>query len=132
VTILERRVRLRAGGRCEYCHMPEEFEPLSFHIDHVIARQHRGRTSFANLALCCSFCNLKKGPNLAGIDPRSGQIVPLFNPRRHKWHRHFRWFGPRLIGLTPAARATIVVLAINEDLNISTRRSLMVEGLFEK
>jgi len=30
--------------------------------------------------------------------PNTGKVVPLFNPRRHKWHVHFRWDRPVLIG----------------------------------
>jgi 5-methylcytosine-specific restriction endonuclease McrA len=28
-----------------------------------------------NLALACHRCNLRKGPNLTGIDPMSGEMV---------------------------------------------------------
>jgi hypothetical protein len=34
---LIRRVRHAAGARCEYCHIPSEFDPLPFQVDHVIA-----------------------------------------------------------------------------------------------
>ena len=50
----------------------------------------------------CHFCNRRKGPNLSGLE-RVGsrrKLVALFNPRRHKWSRHFRWDGPYLIGKT--------------------------------
>ena len=50
---LEQLVRQRAGGRCEYCRMPEEWDELPFHIDHVIAEQHGGKTVAGNLALAC-------------------------------------------------------------------------------
>jgi hypothetical protein len=25
-------------------------------------------------------------------------VTKLYNPRRHNWHRHFRWEGPNLVG----------------------------------
>jgi hypothetical protein len=36
-------VRQRAGARCEYCRLPDlALEPQDFHVEHVIARKHRG------------------------------------------------------------------------------------------
>jgi hypothetical protein len=78
----------------------------------------------------CSFCNSAKGPNIAGIDPESGRLVPLFHPRRQNWNRHFRWNGPRLIGRTRTARATIAVLAINDPTFILLRQTLIDAGVF--
>jgi 5-methylcytosine-specific restriction endonuclease McrA len=62
-------VRRRAGNRCEYCHLPQGAFRRGFHIEHIVARQHGGPASFDNLAFACWSCNLKKGPNLSGIDP---------------------------------------------------------------
>jgi hypothetical protein len=78
----------------------------------------------------CSFCNNHKGPNVAGVDPATKKVVPLFNPRRHKWHRHFRWDGPVLLGRTPAGRATVVVLEINLPDRVAFRQGLIDEGVF--
>jgi hypothetical protein len=75
-------------------------------------------------------CNSYKGPNIAGIDPVSRSIVPLFHPRRHKWARHFRWDGPILVGRTPIGRATVAVLEINEPYRVAARRLLIDEGVF--
>src|SRR5207247_6649897 len=107
------RVRERARNVCEYCRMPQEFERAPFQLEHIIAEQHGGRTAFSNLALACLRCNKHKGPNIAGIDPLTGNLVPLFHPRRQKWSRHFRWRGPYLVGRSQIGRATIMVLAIN-------------------
>jgi hypothetical protein len=107
-------VRSRAGDRCEYCRIHQDDDPfLRFHIEHIVARQHGGETVETNLALSCHHCNLHKGPNLTGIDPTTGGIVALFNPRQDPWDRHFAWRGVALIGLTPTGRATIRVLAMN-------------------
>jgi hypothetical protein len=56
--------------------------------------------------------------------------VPLFNPRRHKWRRHFRWDGPILVGQTPSGRATVVVLEMNLDYRVGFRQRLIAEGEF--
>jgi len=117
-------VRGRSSGVCEYCHFPEP----PFQFEHVIAHQHGGRTIADNLAFACLKCNLYKGPNLSGIDPDSGAIVPLFNPRSQIWRAHFRWDGPWLVGITPTGRATIEVLDINSAARITTRERLIMEG----
>jgi hypothetical protein len=75
-------------------------------------------------------CNSHKGPNIAGIDPATGKLSKLFNPRRHKWARHFRWDGPYLIGRTPVGRVTVVVLAMNDPEAVEVREALIDEGLF--
>jgi hypothetical protein len=127
---LEELVWWRAGRCCEYCRMPQDFDDLTFQIDHVVAVSHGGPTRASNLCLACFSCNSFKGPNLAGIDPKTKKIVALFNPRRHKWSRHFRWDGPVLVGRTPNGRATIATLRINLDHRIGHRQMLLDEGRF--
>ena len=127
---LSRDVWRRARAACEYCRLPHSADPLPFQFDHIIAEQHGGQTVSENLALACLFCNKHKGPNIAGIDPQTGKMVRLFNPRRDKWHRHFRWNGPELIGRTAIGRATIRVLAINHPDNIELRAALIDNGEF--
>jgi hypothetical protein len=123
-------VRRRAGDRCEYCHMPAEFSFLPFEMDHIVARQHGGRTISSNLALACAYDNGFKGPNIAGLDPKTGRLVRLFHPRWHKWQHHFRWQGPLLVSRTAIGRATVTVLAINHPLRVEQRRLLIEAGLF--
>jgi hypothetical protein len=127
---LDRRVRQRAGAFCEYCRLPQAFDPWAFHVDHIRAEQHGGKARISNLALACSRCNRNKGPNISGVDNRTNDIVRLFNPRRDRWAEHFRWRGPQLIGLTPIGRATIRVLAINHPDAVRLRRELIAEGVF--
>lgn len=50
---LDRRVRERAKNRCEYCKVPADISEFTFPLDHIIAQQHRGETTFDNLALSC-------------------------------------------------------------------------------
>jgi hypothetical protein len=97
-------------------------------LDHIIARQHGGKTAIENLALCCGRCNSHKGPNIAGVDPVTGQVSPLFNPRGDRWFEHFRYEAAVLVGLSPIGRATIFVLAINDPLRILARKALIDAG----
>lgn len=127
---LRRRVWVRAGGRCEYCGMPSTYADAPFQLDHIIAAQHREATSLPNLALACYHCNLHKGPNLTGIDPASGSLTRLYNPRSDLWAEHFTWRGARCIGLTPIGRTTIAVLAINDPAYVLLRRELRAAGLW--
>lgn len=125
---LEKLVWGRAGADCEYCRIPQRLDDLPFEIDHVLATAHGGKTAPNNLALSCLPCNRFKGPNLAGLDPKTGRLARLFHPRRHAWSRHFRWEGAILIGLTPIGRATIRVLHINDLLRVRLRTQLIGEG----
>jgi|GEM_PF-4032668 len=34
----------RSQGVCEYCRIPQRFFSELFHIEHIVARQHRGAT----------------------------------------------------------------------------------------
>lgn len=126
---LRQRVRSRADNRCEYCHLPDFAAPLStFHVEHVIAKQHGGSDDLFNRAWSCHRCNFSKGPNLSGRDPLTGNIVLLFNPRKQSWKRHFKWSGATLSGRTQTGRATIGVLDINGPQRIELRQILMLEG----
>ncbi|MFO0590143.1 MAG: HNH endonuclease signature motif containing protein [Polyangiaceae bacterium] len=58
---LQRRVRERAGDRCEYCHLAQAMQHATFHVDHVWPRVESGPTSLDNLALACVACSLRKG-----------------------------------------------------------------------
>ena len=127
---LRRTIWQLAGAACEYCRLPQAYDPLPFRIDHIIADQHGGRTVLRNLAPLLPVLQQHKGPNIAGIDPRSRRMVRLFHPRRDHWNRHFRWQGPMLVGRTAIGRATIVVLAINDIQNVGLRAALIENGEF--
>jgi hypothetical protein len=127
---LHQLVRERAEFCCEYCHFPEAYAELPFHVDHIIARQHGGTTTPDNLAFACCHCNFRKGPNVAGVDPNSGRVVRLFHPRQHVWREHLYWQGPRLFGRTASGRATIDLLQINRVDAVAVRELLMQQGRF--
>ena len=119
----------RAGDCCEYCRLPQAASRFArFHAEHIIARQHGGQSEAGNLALACGFCNFHKGPNIAGLDPESGQLVPLFHPRRDTWTEHFAWQVTRVVGRTPSGRATAQLLAMNDWQRVELRNNLQSLG----
>ena len=121
-------VRQRANGRCEYCRLPDSAMVLEdFHVEHIIARKHGGVDNEDNLAWACIFCNLYKGPNLASLDPDSGELTRLFHPRRDKWEEHFRLDVALIVGLTPVGRTTCWLLELNSEILTTLRISLMRE-----
>lgn len=117
-------VRTRARDSCEYCLLPQDACSLKHHIEHIVPRQHGGSDDPGNLALACHRCNLRKGPNLTGIDPVTGEIVPLFDPRRNRWSDHFRLLSPVIEGLSPMGRTTIKLLSMNDARRIERRELL--------
>lgn len=126
-------VRKRAEDRCEYCRLPQSAQPfVTFHVEHIIARQHGGTDEPANLCLACERCNFHKGPNLASIDPDTGQVERLFDPRRQEWSRHFELRGPFILGRTPSGRATVAVLGMNEERRVELRAALIAQEEFLK
>lgn len=128
-TELREAVRRRAADACEYCRIPQAALSLArFHLEHIVARQHGGTTTLENLALACGRCNLFKGPNIASLDPFTGQLVPLFHPRRDRWTDHFEWKGTMLVGRTPVGRATVQLLAINDWQRLDLREFLASVG----
>lgn len=104
----------RAGEQCEYCGLNQSDDPFAaFQVEHVIPRQHGGTDDPSNLALACWYCNARKGPNLAAIDPETRLVVRLFNPREERWYDHFMREGVLIVGLTPEGRATARLLGMN-------------------
>jgi hypothetical protein len=123
-------VAARAQRVCEYCHLPEAHVVTLFTIEHILAKQHRGTDSLNNLAWSYLRCNRHKGPNIAGIDPSTGKLVRLFNPRRQRWGKHFQCVGGILIGKTAVGRTTVEVLAMNDADRVALRLELVGQGLF--
>lgn len=115
----------RASRCCEYCRLPQSASPfLTFHVEHIIARQHGGSNGAENLALACPDCNRHKGPNLASLDPQSGQLVTVFHPRRDSWHEHFEMLADVIVGLTPLGRATTRLLNMNDEERVAMRAEI--------
>lgn len=127
---LRQQVRARAHGYCEFCLVHEDDVAFSYHADHVIAEQHHGETKMDNLAWTCNICNHFKGTNLSSIDPLTKAIVPLFNPRKQQWKRHFCFSGVQIEPLTTSGRATTELLQFNSQRRITQRTALMSIGHF--
>ena len=128
---LRTQARLRAGNRCEYCRLRQEDERFySFHVEHILPRQHGGTDDLLNLALACCHCNRHKGPNLAALDPETGAMTRLFDPRHDIWSEHFRAVGAVIAGRTPIGRATARLLKMNAALRLDLRTELVPSHLW--
>ena len=127
---LRRLVLERAGYRCEYCLLPEEFSSFPHEPDHIIPLKHSGATTTDNLALACFWCNRLKGSDLAALDPQNDQITPLFNPRLHAWSDHFWLDDAVIVPLTPEGRATTALLKFNRADRLTVRLLLFKAGYY--
>ena len=127
---LRRLVTERAGGRCEYCLMPQSASAFAHEPDHIIPVQHGGKTEIENLALACLRCNRHKGPNVGSFDPESGALVPFFNPRLQEWRTHFQLEGATIQSLTPEGRVTAKILQLNDERRLEERERLIRLGLY--
>ena len=121
---LRRQVRERARERCEYCLLAEVQAFFPHEPDHIIALKHGGETVPENLALACFDCNRFKGSDIAGIDPISGTVTALFNPRTERWADHFRLRNGRIDPLTPVGRATERLLRFNLPPRVLARQAI--------
>jgi hypothetical protein len=88
-----------------------------FTIDHILPQSLQGSDNLDNLALACRRCNERHYNFTTGIDPKTQEETPLFNPRKNQWSKHFIWSkdGLKIIGLTPIGRATCQRLDLNDD-----------------
>ncbi|HYC90939.1 MAG TPA: HNH endonuclease signature motif containing protein [Thermoanaerobaculia bacterium] len=121
-------VRRRAHDACEYCGLPQHASVLPHQIDHIVGRQHRGTDDLENLCLCCIRCNLKKGPNIASIDPMTRLVSALYHPRYHVWSEHFAVVEAMIIGLTAEGRTTVELMDMNNEERVRLRSALLRRG----
>ena len=124
----------RAAHRCEYCQAPEAIFNFPFEVEHIVPRARGGTDDEANQALSCRCCNLRKSDHLEAVDPVTHNVLPLFNPRQHRWEEHFRFEeeSGTLTGLTSIGRATIDRLQMNSAPQVAARRQWMRLRLFPK
>ncbi len=99
-------------------------------MEHIVARKHGGNDEADNLALACDRCNSHKGANLTGVDPDTGEITKLFNPRQDAWKEHFKIADVLIVGLTPVGRTTVFVLNMNEERRVRLRTVLKRQESF--
>ncbi len=99
-------------------------------IEHIIPTAAGGTDEEENLWLACRLCNNKKAAKTRGYDPATGRRVPLFNPRRQKWRRHFSWSddGAQIVGRTANGRATVSALNLNNEIALVVRLNWITAG----
>ena len=122
-------IREIAGQCCEYCRVIEDEHAAKFQIDHIIPKKHSGTDETDNLCLACYKCNGYKGPNVAALDPLTGDATKLFDPRKQVWNEHFELNDDATIsGISPEGRTTIDVLRINDSERVFYRKISMLAG----
>ncbi len=123
-------VSVAARHRCGYCLSAEAIVGMPMEFDHLIPEALGGLTVEDNLWLACSLCNDHKNDRIAALDPITGELVRLFNPRQQVWKEHFSWSqeGDQIIGLTPSGRATVVALNLNRPILVLARRAWVSVG----
>lgn len=127
---MRRQVVSRAANCCEYCLLHQDVVGSTHQVDHVISEKHQGETSLANLALSCTTCNRRKGSDIGSIDPITGDLTSLFNPRTQLWSDHFEFDGAHIIGLTPEGRTTVSFLQLNAVERVIERTELIRAGIY--
>jgi hypothetical protein len=67
---------------------------------------------------------------IAALDPFTGTIVRLFDPRHQVWREHFARTaeGDRLVGVTPTGRATIAGSHLNRPSLVKARQAWVAVG----
>ena len=125
---LRRQVSAHAGERCEYCGLAQAGQEATFHTFHIHPASLGGVTEFGNLALACVSCSLRKAAKVAAADPLSGELMPLFHPRRDLWNLHFRWSGFEIVGISQSDRATVDILAMNRPIAVAIRQEEALRG----
>jgi hypothetical protein len=119
--LLREQVSSDARYRCGYCLTREEIVGTPMELDHIVPEALGGLTVRENLWLACSLCNNYKSYRIAALDPTTGEISRLFDPRRQRWNEHFRW---SLAG----DRATAPALQLNRPTLVSARRAWVSVG----
>jgi hypothetical protein len=122
----------RAQHRCEYCRAPEPVFNFPFEVEHIRPISLGGKDTSSNRALSCLSCNVYKGIYIQIEDPVSGDVFPLFHPRRDNWDVHFQIDKETgvIVGLTGIGRATIACLRINSDAQGIARKEWIRLGVY--
>lgn len=126
---LRRQVISRANNICEYCRIHEDDTFFGCQIDHIISEKHGGTTTFENLALACTFCNVAKGSDIGSIT-NDGIFTRFFNPRIDVWNEHFVLVGIILEPLTPIGQVTVRLLQFNTLDRLLEREALIAVGRY--
>lgn len=127
---IERRVREEAKNRCGYCLSPQHLVMARLEIEHIVPVSKGGTSDESNLWLSCPLCNAAKGSRTSAIDPVTGNLEALFNPRRFLWRDHFQWSeeGLQIVGRTSTGRATVALMHLDNDPDAIIVRSYWIEA----
>jgi 5-methylcytosine-specific restriction endonuclease McrA len=117
-------VAARAGNRCEYCLLHQDYGIKRHEPDHILPLKHGGRDLDENLAWACFQCNRYKGSDVAAYDTETGDLIRLFDPRRDTWNEHFRLDRGLIIPQSAVGRVTITLLQVNRPDRVSVRAIL--------
>ncbi|MCA9950233.1 MAG: HNH endonuclease [Anaerolineales bacterium] len=125
ISIAQRQhIATRANFRCEYCLLSQEHSIKKHEPDHIIPRKHGGEDVDDNLAWSCFHCNRYKGSEVGAYDIETGQLMPLFNPRKQNWYEHFVIESGKILARTSIGRVTILILQLNRPNRIEVRKIL--------
>ena len=121
--VLRQQVFARADHRCEYCLTSRRVTGMPLVVDHIIPRTLGGSDTSDNLCAACYRCNEYRGAKTHDLDPLTGALTPLFNPRTQVWREHLAWAngGSHIVGLTPTGRATVRALRLNNEYVVEAR-----------
>jgi HNH endonuclease len=127
---LKTQIEATDKRRCCYCLTSEANSGIPMTFDHILPRSKGGATGFENLCLACRTCNEFKSDLTEAVDPLTGEMVPLFNPRTQQWSDHFTWSqdSTRVEGLTATGRATITALRMNNLIVVVARDRWVISG----
>jgi hypothetical protein len=104
-----------------------------FHqVDHILGRKHGGSSGLGNLAYACAACNQYKGTDVASFDETTGNLIPLFNPRRDRWGEHFRLVKARIEPLTDVGEVTVRILRLNDEERVAERTELIIASAYPR
>lgn len=119
-------------NRCCYCLTPQSLVSYKLEIEHILPLSKGGTPVEENLCLACRQCNLHKSAKIFGIDVISGKRVKLFDPNKQIWHDHFVWDKNKtsIVGKTPAGRATVYALKMNDEWQTTARELCKLTDLF--
>jgi hypothetical protein len=76
-------------------------------------------------------CNKRKSSDVGSFDPETGNLVPLFHPRRDGWQSHFQLRGFQIDPLTAVGRVTVRLLQLNHPDRIAERELLVTAGVWD-
>lgn len=125
---LRRLVIERSQNRCEYCRIRIDLDEMPGCVDHIIPLKHHGTSDAENLAWSCFHCNTSKQTDLTGLDPDTGNLTRLFNPRTDVWSQHFDCIEAEIVGCTAIGRTTLYVVNMNAPPRAMLRRVLIASG----